>query len=207
MKVFEMYRRSFASRITLAVAAVGAVLSIAELVLIYALVGVELRQTADFAVDAGIIVAGLVAMLAAFVIITNIMVRRFVAPLNEVVDSIKAACEGEIGRKVEIRTEDEIGTLAIVLQPAARPDRLPDQADARVLAPPGPVVERDPRRHRAAGLRLRRAGRVDRRDDRHDGGAREHLSPDRRERRPGRHHGRGLARQRRVRVSRRCSTR
>ncbi len=112
MKILGMYRRSFASRITLAVAAIGALLSLGELALIYALVGVKLQQTEGFAVDAGIIVAGLVAMLAAFVIITNIMVRRFVAPLNEVVDSIKAACEGEIGRKVEIETEDEIGTLA-----------------------------------------------------------------------------------------------
>jgi methyl-accepting chemotaxis protein len=113
MKVFQMYRRSFASRITLAVAAIGAVLSLAELALIYALVGAKLVRTEGFAVDAGIIVAGLVAMLAAFVIVTNVMVRRFVAPLNEVVDSVKAACEGEIGRKVEIRTEDEIGTLAV----------------------------------------------------------------------------------------------
>jgi methyl-accepting chemotaxis protein len=113
MKVFQMYRRSFASRITLAVAAIGAVLSLAELALIYGLVGAKLVRTEGFAVDAGIIVAGLVAMLAAFVIVTNVMVRRFVAPLNEVVDSVKAACEGEIGRKVEIRTEDEIGTLAV----------------------------------------------------------------------------------------------
>ena len=113
MKILEMYRRSFASRITLAVAAIGAVLSLGELALVYALVGVKLRQSSSFAVDASIIVAGLVAMLAAFVIITNVMVRRFVAPLNEVVDSVKAACEGEIGRKVEIRTEDEIGTLAL----------------------------------------------------------------------------------------------
>ncbi len=113
MKLTETYRRSFASRITLAVALTGAVLSVAELVLIYSLVGAKLQQGAGFAVDAGIIVAGLVAMLAAFVIITNVMVRRFVTPLNEVVDSVKAACEGEIGRKVEIKTEDEIGTLAM----------------------------------------------------------------------------------------------
>ena len=33
-------------------------------------------------------------------------------PLNEVVDSVRAACDGEIGHKVEIRSQDEIGTLA-----------------------------------------------------------------------------------------------
>jgi len=113
MKLLENYRRSFASRITLAVAAMAVVLSLAELALFYGLVGVKLQQTSGFGVDVGIILAGLVALLAAFVIITNVMVRRFVTPLNEVVDSVKAACEGEIGRKVEIKTEDEIGTLAV----------------------------------------------------------------------------------------------
>ena len=74
--------------------------------------GVKLRDAANFGIDIGIIVAGTTALLAAFVIITNAMVRRFMKPLNEVVDSVKAACDGEIGHKVEIRTEDEIGTLA-----------------------------------------------------------------------------------------------
>jgi len=112
MKFFQMYRRSFASRITLAVAGMAVVLSVAQLALFYSLVGVKLRDGADFGIDMAIIVAGIVALLAAFVIIVNIMVRRFMTPLNEVVDSVRAACDGEIGHKVEIRTEDEIGTLA-----------------------------------------------------------------------------------------------
>ncbi|MEI7813632.1 MAG: HAMP domain-containing methyl-accepting chemotaxis protein [Coriobacteriia bacterium] len=112
MKSSETHRRSFASRITLAVAAMAVVLSLCELALFYGFVGIRLQQTYGFVFNMGIIVAGLVALLAAFVIITNVMVRRFVAPLNEVVDSLKAAGEGEIGRKVEIRTEDEVGTLA-----------------------------------------------------------------------------------------------
>ncbi len=39
MKFFELYRRSFASRITLAVAGIATVLSISQLALFYSLVG------------------------------------------------------------------------------------------------------------------------------------------------------------------------
>ena len=38
--------------------------------------------------------------------------RKFTGPLAEVVESVKAACQGEIGRKVEVKTTDEIGVLA-----------------------------------------------------------------------------------------------
>ena len=88
-------------------------LAIIELALVYGLVGAKLQDEPGFWMDAGIITAGLVALLALFIIITNVMIRRFLAPLNEVVVSVKAACEGEVGHKVEVRTEDEIGTLAV----------------------------------------------------------------------------------------------
>ena len=38
--------------------------------------------------------------------------RAFTRPLDTVVDSVRAACQGEIGRKVEVKGEDEIGVLA-----------------------------------------------------------------------------------------------
>jgi len=37
--------------------------------------------------------------------------RSFMRPLNYVVDSVRAACQGEIGHKVDIKGEDEIATL------------------------------------------------------------------------------------------------
>jgi methyl-accepting chemotaxis protein len=37
---------------------------------------------------------------------------RLTAPLDEVVESVKAACQGEIGHKVEVDSPDEFGTLA-----------------------------------------------------------------------------------------------
>ncbi len=38
--------------------------------------------------------------------------KRFIEPLDHVSEAVKAACQGEIGRKVEIETHDEFGTLA-----------------------------------------------------------------------------------------------
>lgn len=112
MKLIEWYRKSFATRITIAVAMMATVLSLAELALFYFLVGDELVRTAEFLTDATIIVVGTLLLLTAYVFITMLMVRRFVEPLNKVVDSVRSACQGEIGRKVDVQTEDEIGTLA-----------------------------------------------------------------------------------------------
>jgi methyl-accepting chemotaxis protein len=38
--------------------------------------------------------------------------RRMMSPLDRVVESVQAACEGEIGRKVDIDSDDEFGALA-----------------------------------------------------------------------------------------------
>ncbi len=38
--------------------------------------------------------------------------KRFTAPLGLVVASVKSACEGEIGHKVDVKSEDEFGVLA-----------------------------------------------------------------------------------------------
>ncbi len=40
------------------------------------------------------------------------LTRRSLTPLTNVVDSVRAACQGEIGHKVEVNTQDEIGDLA-----------------------------------------------------------------------------------------------
>jgi methyl-accepting chemotaxis protein len=53
-----------------------------------------------------------VLLLVAWAFILLYLGRRFVGPLNAVVDSVRSACQGEIGKKVEVNSEDEIGVLA-----------------------------------------------------------------------------------------------
>ncbi len=59
------------------------------------------------------IIFGISIVLAALWALGMFMItRRSLAPLTSVVESVRAACQGEIGHKVEVDTEDEIGDLA-----------------------------------------------------------------------------------------------
>jgi methyl-accepting chemotaxis protein len=57
-----------------------------------------------------------IVIFAVFAVLFGVAVvvvgRRFFSPLGRVLDSVRAACEGEIGHKVEIDTADEFGQLA-----------------------------------------------------------------------------------------------
>ncbi len=53
-----------------------------------------------------------VVLTAAFAAVNYLLVRRSLDPLTAVADSVRAACQGEIGRKVAVKTDDEIGVLA-----------------------------------------------------------------------------------------------
>ncbi len=53
-----------------------------------------------------------VALAALWAIAYYAIARRSLAPLTLVIDSVRAACQGEIGHKVEVGTSDDIGELA-----------------------------------------------------------------------------------------------
>lgn len=61
-------------------------------------------------------VVGLVAALLGIAVLWLLafvwLGKRFMSPLDRVVESVKAACQGEIGNKVDIDTTDEFGQLA-----------------------------------------------------------------------------------------------
>jgi len=61
----------------------------------------------------GLIIATSWSILSACWLIAFILVgKRFMAPLSDVSESVRAACQGEIGHKVEVKTVDEFGVLA-----------------------------------------------------------------------------------------------
>jgi methyl-accepting chemotaxis protein len=74
--------------------------------------GTELAGMPNLWTDLLLIGALGLVLLVGWVFILVLIARRFTGPLDEVVDSVRAACQGEIGRKVEVRSEDEIGVLA-----------------------------------------------------------------------------------------------
>jgi methyl-accepting chemotaxis protein len=76
------------------------------------LFGRQLPKSQTLSTDIMVMLAVSVVLLAVATIVVYYMLRRFMAPLNQVVDSVQAACSGNIGHKVVVTTSDEIGTLA-----------------------------------------------------------------------------------------------
>jgi methyl-accepting chemotaxis protein len=74
--------------------------------------GDEVMRTPEFVQDGSVVLFVGVALLVAWVFLLILIGRRFTGPLQAVVESVRAACQGEIGRKVNVVSEDEIGVLA-----------------------------------------------------------------------------------------------
>ena len=112
MKLIAWYRGSFSNRIAAIVTALALAVMGVEYALFFWRFGHMLSASPDFFVHMAIIGAGSLIAFVAFLFAVFFAVRKFMEPLHEVVDSVRSACQGEIGRKVEVRTHDEIGTLA-----------------------------------------------------------------------------------------------
>ena len=72
----------------------------------------DLAGADQLGLDLGIIIGLGVVVLIAWGFILSSLGNKFLAPLRGVFDSVRAACQGEIGIKVEVTTKDEIGELA-----------------------------------------------------------------------------------------------
>ncbi len=79
---------------------------------IYLILQDEIAQSANVAVDFLMLMALSLVLLVAWGFILYYLGRKFVGPLNAVVESVRSACQGEIGKKVDVKSEDEIGVLA-----------------------------------------------------------------------------------------------
>ena len=79
---------------------------------IYLILQDEIAQSANVTADFLTLVALSLVLLVSWGVILYFLGRKFVGPLNAVVDSVRSACQGEIGKKVDVKSEDEIGVLA-----------------------------------------------------------------------------------------------
>ncbi len=59
-----------------------------------------------------LVLAALVTIGVVWAIVLVMIGARFMRPLDEVVESVRAACQGDIGHKVDLDTPDEFGVLA-----------------------------------------------------------------------------------------------
>ncbi len=112
MKLINWYRGSFSNRITVIITLLVMAVCVVETALFFVFFGDELVMGAEFSTDLMFIALGSAVIFLVFVLVVFFVVRRFMRPLHEVVESVRLACQGEIGQKVEVTTHDEIGTLA-----------------------------------------------------------------------------------------------
>ncbi|TLM92769.1 MAG: methyl-accepting chemotaxis protein, partial [Actinobacteria bacterium] len=112
MGIWKKYKSSFLNRLIL----ITVLIQIAYQVVIYSTFYLafrdELATTSEFFADLAIVIVVGVTLLVLWCVFMFWLGRRFTRPLDEVVQSVRAACQGEIGRKVEVKSEDEIGVLA-----------------------------------------------------------------------------------------------
>ncbi len=72
----------------------------------------EIAASENWATDAFMMLGLTTVLLVSWGVLLYFLGRKFVGPLNLVVESVRSACQGEIGKKVDVKSEDEIGVLA-----------------------------------------------------------------------------------------------
>jgi methyl-accepting chemotaxis protein len=113
MNLIQRYKSSLANRIALLVSLLVLALTVIEVTVVMSLFGEQFMSAGASAARARLIVVGSVfALVVVFTIAAVAIIRHYLGPLTEVVTSVRAACQGEIGHKVDVSTEDEIGVLA-----------------------------------------------------------------------------------------------
>ncbi|MBA4370206.1 MAG: hypothetical protein C0418_01330 [Coriobacteriaceae bacterium] len=108
----EKFRSKVLWKYSAATVGLTFVFNVAQWLIGWSIFGDDLAGHASLASDIGIIAATSVALASLFVLLFLWIGNRLMAPLEEVVESVKAACQGEVGRKVHVDTPDEFGVLA-----------------------------------------------------------------------------------------------
>ncbi|MDI6900104.1 MAG: HAMP domain-containing methyl-accepting chemotaxis protein [Anaerosomatales bacterium] len=111
-KLIERIRGSFLAKYTITNLALIFVVNTTQLVVAWLVFKDALGNDERLFEHAVIVLAVFVAMVVVFVYLYVLIGRYFTAPLGQVVGSVKAACEGEIGHKVDVKSPDEFGVLA-----------------------------------------------------------------------------------------------
>jgi len=112
MGIWKTIKSKFLYRLLLVTLLIQIAYQAALYLTFWAAFGDELLDMPNLWTDMLVIGALGVVLLLAWIVILVLIARRFTGPLEKVVDSVRAACQGEIGRKVDVKSEDEIGVLA-----------------------------------------------------------------------------------------------
>jgi methyl-accepting chemotaxis protein len=112
MKFFSRLNSTFLYRITAYTVGLALVFQAVLFLVAWVVFGDELRNVPELPIDLAIMGIVSVALGIVWIVVLLLIGRKFMEPLTEVVESVQAACQGEIGHKVQVRTDDEVGRLA-----------------------------------------------------------------------------------------------
>ena len=103
---------SFLVKYTLVTLTMVAIANAVQLLAAWVILGESLAATEGVVGKVALVVAIFIATLIVLAIVQSAIGRRMMAPLAAVVDSIKRACQSEIGHKVTADSTDEFGILS-----------------------------------------------------------------------------------------------
>ncbi|MHB1341496.1 MAG: methyl-accepting chemotaxis protein [Coriobacteriia bacterium] len=110
--LLDKMRGSFLFKYSVATLLLIAIANSVQLATAAFVLGDEFTFDVEIVRKLAIVLAVFVIVLIIFAYVQTMIGKRMMAPLFEVVTSVRAACEGEIGHKVELDTKDEFGVLA-----------------------------------------------------------------------------------------------
>ncbi|MDR3687437.1 MAG: HAMP domain-containing methyl-accepting chemotaxis protein [Coriobacteriia bacterium] len=111
MRIWDKINSRLLYRLTLTTVAMQVAFLAIQIVLITLFLGTYIGAT-QRTVDAIVMLMGIsVIVLVIWAVLQYFIARRSLDPLTSIVDSVQAACQGDIGHKVEVTSTDEIGVL------------------------------------------------------------------------------------------------
>jgi len=111
MGIWDKLNSRLLYRLTLTTVAMQVAFLAIQVVLIGTFFGSEIAGNRQIIANVAMLMGISVALLAGWALIQYLIARRALDPLTAIVDSVQAACQGDIGHKVSATTDDEIGTL------------------------------------------------------------------------------------------------
>lgn len=111
MRAIKVIKNKFLFRLIFVTVLIQVVYQVVLYISIWSTFGEQMALAPDLVADVIIVASIGLLMLVTWVLLLFSLGKRFLAPLDEVVSSVQAACRGEIGHKAEVVSSDEIGML------------------------------------------------------------------------------------------------
>ena len=111
-KLREKVRGTFLIKYTLVNLLLIFAINAGQVFMAYLVFKDDFAEMGDLTLQSTMIVGTFAMLLIVFLYVFVLVGRKFMAPLGQVVESVRAACDGELGHKAEVDSPDEFGVLA-----------------------------------------------------------------------------------------------